>query len=117
LSSDRLPRLSESTWQWLSEIERLVRECDRGHAWALDYMERAIPELVYNSQGYLAVFNLQSRSVRRQVPLHDYLESMLPDPARFVDVWSGEAFVAKDGWLDLGDLAAHASRLLRLQEG
>jgi alpha-galactosidase len=113
--SDRLPRLSEETWRWLGEIERLVRECDRGRTWALDYMERAIPELVYNSQGYLAVFNFQSRSVRRQVPLDHYLEGMLPEAARFVDMWSGETCAAKDGLLDLGDLPAHASRMLRME--
>jgi alpha-galactosidase len=112
--SDRLSRLSDETWQWMGEIERLVCDCDRGRAWPLDYMEREMPEAVYNSQGYLAVFNFQGRPARKQLDLRRYLAGVLPADARFTDVWSGEAFAAVDGVLDLGELRAHASRLLRV---
>ena len=63
---DRLAKLAPEAWEWLSEIEDLVRECDQGRPWPLDIMEREIPELVYNSKGYLAVFNFKGGAKRRR---------------------------------------------------
>jgi alpha-galactosidase len=112
--SDRLSRLPEGRWTAMAEIERLARQCDRGRAWALDCMERPIPELVYNSAGCLAVFNLEDRVVNKQRQLSEYLAGMLNMRARLSDVWNGERFSLADGSLDVGAMRPHSSRLLRI---
>ncbi|MBM4431460.1 MAG: hypothetical protein FJ026_14115 [Chloroflexi bacterium] len=113
--SDRLSRLPDAMWQWMDRIEELVQVCDGGRPWALDYMERETPEAVYNSVGYLAVFNFQERAVQKQVPLGRYLHGVVGPSACWQDVWSGEQFACQDGLLDVGLLRPHASRLLRLR--
>jgi alpha-galactosidase len=112
--SDKLASLDAETWAWTGEIERLVRVCDRGRAWALDYMEREMPELVYNSSGYLAVFNFEDRPLQKTLPLSPHLEGIVAEGARLEDVWNGQSFTAAGGRLELGQMPPHASRLLRL---
>jgi alpha-galactosidase len=111
--SDRLAKLAPHTWERLGEIEDLVRQCDQGRPWPLDIMEREIPELIYNSKGYLAVFNFEDRVVHKEIPLGIYLRGMAEETAKFQDVWSGDTFVIAEGLLDVGELRSHASRLLR----
>ena len=112
--SDRLAKLAPETWERLGEIEDLVRECDRGRPWPLDIMEREIPELVYNSKGYLAVFNFEDRVVRKRIPFGVYLQDIAEETAQFQDVWSGDTFVISEGVLDMGEMRPHASRLLKI---
>jgi len=112
--SDRLAKLAPQTWHWLSEIEELVRGCDQGRPWPLDIMEREIPELVYNSKGYLAVFNVEDRVVHKRLPFVAHLQGIVEETARFEDVWSGDAFVISEGVLDVGEMRPHASRLLKV---
>ena len=111
--SDRLAKLAPQTWEWLGEIEELVRECDQGRPWPLDIMEREIPELVYNSKGYLAVFNFEDRAVHKRIPLSVYLQDIVEETAKFQDVWSSDTFVISEGVLDVGETRPHASRLLK----
>ena len=112
--SDRLAKLAPHTWERLGEIEELVRQCDQGKPWPLDIMEREIPELVYNSKGYLAVFNLEDRVDDKRIPFVVYLQGIVEETARFEDVWSGDAFVISEGVLDVGEMRPHASRLLKV---
>ena len=113
--SDRLSRLPAGTWSDLAGIERLIRECDRGRAWALDYMERAIPELVYNSAGYLAVFNLENRVSGKRANLGKYLGGILKQNAAVCDVWDGAHLTLVNGYLDVGAMQPHSSRLFRVE--
>ena len=111
--SDRLAKLAPEAWKWLSEIEDLVRECDQGRPWPLDIMEREIPELVYNSKGYLAVFNFKDRAVQKRIPF-DYLQGIVKETAQFKEVWSGDIFTISEGVLNVGEMMPHTSRLLKV---
>jgi alpha-galactosidase len=115
--SDRLSQYAPDTWEQLERIEQLVRDCDQGRAWPLDYMERASPELVHNSRGYLAVFNFEDRAVRKRIPIGKYLPGSASDGDHYMDVWSGEIFRVSEGLLDLGTVGRHASRLLQVVRG
>jgi len=112
--SDRLISYTPETWERLEKIEYLARDCDRGRAWPLDIMEHENPELVYNSSGYLAVFNLQDTPVHKSITLDSYLGGMGMDSFRATDVWTSETFSSSGAALDLGEVAPHASLLLRL---
>ena len=116
LVSDDLALLPDATWNVLDRIEGMVRDCDRGRAWTLDLMEREFPELVYNSSGYLAVFNLSDRPRYKTDDLNPYLADVLEENASFEDVWTGEVFSCNGTKLDLGLIRPHASRLLKLRE-
>ena len=112
--SDRLASYAAETWEQLERIECLARECDRGRAWPLDIMEQEIPELVYNSSGFLSVFNLGDRPVRKRIALSSYLEGLDVDSLQATNVWTGESYGPSGAVLDLGEVAPHASLLLRL---
>ena len=115
LLSDKLSALSPGTWKWVRDIDAMVHDCDQGRAWALDYMERETPELVYNSKGYLAVFNFEDRVVHRKIPIRFYLTDTLNESARFEDVWDGRRFSVDEGVIDMGKMQPHSSRLLRIE--
>jgi alpha-galactosidase len=115
LISDRLNQLPSAVWDQMDTIARLVGDCDRGRAWALDYMEREIPEMVYNSRGYLGVFNFADQPSHKSIELRRYLDGILPEDAQFVDVWNGEKLAISGGVLDVGPMKAHSSRLLQVQ--
>ncbi len=114
LISDRLCQLRSDVWEQMGEIERLARDCDRGRTWVLDYMEREMPEVVYNSRGYVGVFNFADQCAHRSVTLGRYLEGILPEEAQLVDVWNGDLFAVSAGVLEMGPMKAHSSRLLKL---
>ncbi|MBN1314431.1 MAG: alpha-galactosidase [Anaerolineales bacterium] len=115
--SDRLPELQDEAWDQLDRVLSLAAECDKGRPWPLDIMEKETPEMVYNSAGYLAVFNILDRPTSKQIPYCAYLADLLPASALFQDIWSGEQFTIKDGVLDLGVMNLHASRLLGAVSG
>ncbi len=114
LVSDRLSLLPDAIWKKLDRMEDWVKRCDRGRPWALDLMEREFPELVYNSAGFLALFNFGERPAEKAVDLTPYLGETIAPDAVFEDVWSGERFSLLSRRLDIGALPAHGSRLLRL---
>lgn len=114
LLSDRLSRLPASFWPRIERITKLTRACAGGRTWPLDLMEREIPELVYNTAGYLAVFNFLDGPAPKRLRLADHLDGLLPNDATLRDVWDDTTFAVCDGVLDLGTLPAHGSRLLRV---
>jgi alpha-galactosidase len=113
LYSDDLAGLSESAYNEMETITALSRECAGGTAVAIDLMEREIPELYYNSAGYLGVFNFLDRSAKKKIDL----SSLPEDPAcELVDIWTGETIEARDGPIvSLGKMPPHSSRLFKLK--
>ena len=61
-----------------------------------------MPELVYNSKGFLAVFNFEDRFVYREINFQRYLTSIINEGARFRGVWDGKRFSIDDGVTDIG---------------
>jgi alpha-galactosidase len=115
LLSDRLATLPEAAWQTAARVADVVRACARGRCWPLDVMERELPELVWNTAGWLAVFNFGEQPVRKRVALADHLAAVLPEGATtFEEPETGRTHRVADGALDLGELPRHGSKLLRL---
>ncbi|HMB20857.1 MAG TPA: hypothetical protein VKQ10_07305, partial [Spirochaetota bacterium] len=116
LLSDRLSLLKNEVWNDIDKIEKMVQEADRGKTMALDYMENEIPELVYNSKGYLAVFNFSNKAVDKNISMNTSLSALLHPGVRLVDVWSNAEYtVSKDG-VDLGRMKPHSSLLCRIEK-
>jgi alpha-galactosidase len=111
--SDKLADLSPENWETIATAQQLGAICDRGKTWALDYMENPEPSLVYNSSGYLAVFNFADHITPRRVDLKRYLDG-IENLTEITEVWSGKKFGLAQGILDLDVMGAHASYLFNL---
>jgi hypothetical protein len=115
LISDKLSSLAPHIWELVNQVDSLIHLCDGGRVWPLDYMEREIPELVYNSKGYLAVFNFSNRMVYKRIPYQYYLGDILGEDVRLKDVWDESVFIVTEGSIDIGEMAPHSSRLLKVE--
>lgn len=114
LLSDRLGRLAPHLWQRLEQVRAVSVACARGTCWALDFMERPLPEIVYNSAGYLAIFNFTDRPAARRVAHRRWLAGLVPEEAELRSVWEdGKTYRISAGHLDLGTMQPHSSILLR----
>lgn len=71
--SDDFSLLPERIIREIETINRLNDECAGGRLYAVDLMDRETPELVYNTAGYLGVFNFKSRTVSKRVELSQLL--------------------------------------------
>jgi alpha-galactosidase len=69
LYSDDFERLSDQTMAELSRITELNDHCFNGRLLPVDVMERELPQVVYNTAGFLGVFNTGNRSTRVTVNL------------------------------------------------
>lgn len=115
LVSDRLTRWPADTWERLETVESQARACFEGRCWPLDVLDQETPELVYNSAGYLAVFNFARIRERRLLQRSGRAGAVLPPGCTLRCVDTGERFVQRrDAW-DLGELPAYGSRLLRVE--
>lgn len=114
--SDDLSRLDREELEDLSRATRLNEECFHGRLMVLDLMEREVPELVYNTAGYLGVFNTGDRPETKNVRLEDLPGTDGRRGSRIVDAWSGEEVaVGSDSTLRFERMPPHSSRLLALR--
>ncbi len=113
--SDRLSSLPDETWDKLGKIQSMASECDTGRAWALDHMEQECPGVVYNSSGYLAVFNMSDEAAMKQMRLLPQLHGLIDCTSSLEDVWTGARLDLRDGVLGLGPVPAHSSRLFKVR--
>jgi len=114
LISDRLSRLPETAWDSMARIEPLVRRCSGGRAWALDFMEREMPEVLYNSAGLYAFFHFGERAARKRLPYRPLLQAVAGEGMRLRELWSGNTYTIRDGVLDLGEMKPHSSLLCEI---
>lgn len=110
--SDDIETLSPQAVSELSLVNRVSDECFRGQAVAVDAMEKELPEIFYNSAGYVAFFNFRGgRS--RQFALAG-LRQCAPGIRALVDQRSGERLELGDT-LVLRNMKHHASRLFAVE--
>jgi alpha-galactosidase len=115
LYSDDFSRLESDRYEEIDTINRVSRLCFGGRAVPIDLLAKEIPELYYNTAGFLGIFNAHRRRIRRTVDI-----GSLPDaPHRgraLVDVWSGERFAADEsGTVQAPSVKPHGSRLFRVE--
>jgi hypothetical protein len=77
-------------------------------------MEREVPELYYNTAGFLGVFNMEDRHRTKRINLSSLpLDRPLADPV--VDAWTGVPIgLDSAGGLTLDRMPPHSSILLRV---
>ncbi|MCD6475572.1 MAG: alpha-galactosidase [Anaerolineaceae bacterium] len=114
--SDRLEALPEKIWQDIARIRELTLACDKGKAYVLDFMEREMPEIVYNTAGYLAVFNFDDAPKQKVLDLKGRLGDALPHGAKLVDVWQQVRLTVEGKQLVLRSMPPHSSRLFKIEK-
>jgi len=111
--SDDLSRLPAESFQEMQTINHLSDACSAGCPLALDLMEREIPELYYNSSGYLGVLNASGRFRKKRIDLAAY-EPEMGRIEELTDVWTGQPQALAEGrTLVLKRMPPHSSRLFR----
>lgn len=113
LFSDRLVNIPEVTWDRIKEIEEHARICYHGKTWALDYMERPLPEIIYNSEGYLALFNFDDRDREIRVNLSQ-LRGLLKKSNRLKSLWDDVIIEIDKDYFTLDQLPAHGSKIFKI---
>ena len=113
--SDRLEALPEETWLEMEQIAALSRECDQGHVLILDWLERPMPEMVWNEAGYLAVFNFGEVAQTKTLLLNQLPADAIQRGSSLREVWRGDVLPIESETLRLAAMPPHSSRLFRLE--
>lgn len=110
--SDDMSTLSPQALADIPHTERLSDECFSGRAIAIDLMQSELPEIYYNTAGYVGFFNFRGRGCVRRYGIEGLLRYE-PRIAALVDVRTGESLLATSE-LAL-ELPRHGSRLFRIE--
>lgn len=113
--SDRLDLISEKGWERTRRLQEIASRCADGSVTPSGLLSTALPQTVYNSAGYLGVFNFQDERRSMQLPISGSLAAILQKAESLRDVWTGEEWGLEDASLELGELAPHSSRLFAVQ--
>jgi hypothetical protein len=110
--SDDFSSLSPSSLADLRLVDAVSKDCFKGQAIAIDVMEKELPEIYYNTSGYVGFFNFYGCGERK----YDLsiLRKYEPRLAALVDMRSGERFDA-GGTLVLRSMRRHGSRLFKIE--
>lgn len=127
LYSDDFGLLDASTLAEIGEIQRITAECFAGRLIPLDMMARELPQIIYNTAGYLGVFNMSARKASVQIDA-DYLMSQAVEVARiwgdrasrwtsFREVWNGQELTLSGESVEVGPLGPFESLLFAARPG
>lgn len=111
--SDDFETLSTEALKDMARIEDISRNCFAGQAIAVDVMEREMPEIYYNTSGYVGLFNFSGKAGRRFYNLSGLLEYEKRD-FTLVDVRTGERIAASKK-TEVQNMMPRGSRLFRIE--
>lgn len=105
--------------QWILDqiplIFCLSDRCSHGEALPLDFMEREIPQVYYNTSGLVGFFNFKSYSCDLMVDLKKY-NFVLKHIKQLREVWTNEIIrVQKSSAIILTNMKPHSSKLFYLE--
>jgi alpha-galactosidase len=110
--SDDFSALSPQAYADLATIDRVSADCFKGRSIAIDLMEQEIPEIYYNTSGYVGFFNFQGR-LRPRVYDLTILRRYETKMKYLVDCRTGERLEVGEK-LELS-LRRHGSRLFAIE--
>ena len=111
--SDNLSELSYLNFAELNRIETVGRDCYQGETIPVDLMENEIPEIYFNTSGYLGFFNFSNIIMTRTIDLAE-ITQIGKSIDVLMDVWTDEIHhISPDGMLVLKNMPPHSSRLFK----
>ncbi|MCX8123555.1 MAG: alpha-galactosidase [Spirochaetes bacterium] len=112
--SDNLALLRSEDWKLIDIIDELVQVCYTGKPYPVDIMEHELPEIIYNSAGYIAFFNFSNKSRKSIVQLNGLLKKVITPNIKLIDVWGKRDIYVYSDHIDLGELNEHESVLCKI---
>ncbi|GEM_PF-417267 len=124
--SDDFAELNEEILSEIRTIQAISRACSVGRIIPWDIMDRELPTVVYNTAGYLGVFNLSGqKSLSVIVPFGSIFEDApviakmwnqhRQSVTKMEEVWSGARIEIDGSFTEIGPLDRYESRLYRLE--
>lgn len=113
LYSDDFTTLSERALRDMDLIEKVSKECYRGQAIAIDVMAREMPEIYFNTSGYLGLFNFYGRKSTRYFDLTP-LKSYSRGCTTIIDLRNGERIPISEK-TTVNNMLRRGSRLFKLE--
>jgi alpha-galactosidase len=112
--SDDFSALSQRAFQDIALIDSVSKECFHGRAIAIDAMNGEMPEIFFNTAGYVVFFNFHAGAQRcfDISTLRRYCKGL----KILKDVRSGERLSPWGNDLDLGRMPRNGSRLFRIEK-
>ena len=121
LYSDDFAALDDELLREIGAIQSITDRCFAGRLIPLDMMARELPTVVYNTAGYLGVFNMGRRSATVHVDSAYLLEQAraiaeswgleTPSPRALREVWNGRRLDLSGPTAEIGPLGAYESLL------
>ncbi|MGB4270615.1 MAG: hypothetical protein WBK20_15740, partial [Spirochaetota bacterium] len=113
--SDNLALLHNDDWKLIDAIDELIKICSLEKSYPVDIMEKEMPEIIYNSAGYIAFFNFSDSTRKKIVQLKGLLKTVMTPSSKLIDVWGDREIYMYSDHLDLGELKPHESILCRIK--
>ena len=115
--SDDFDDLTDHDLDVTSKILELGDICYEGETYPLDLMENSIPRIIYNTAGYLALYNFSSSRKNMTFDLGKYSD-ITGKITRLEDVWTPGTIIdiPDNGKLTIDKMPGHSSRLFTLNE-
>lgn len=114
LYSDNFKELTSDNFYEISIIENISNKTFGGDTIPLDIMGKEIPEIFYNTNGYIGIFNFKSYAVNKIVDFNLYTDILNKKIVLLRDVWSGKEYDVDGNILILKDLRRHQSILFEV---
>jgi alpha-galactosidase len=111
--SDNLSELSDESLDQMGKIIYLSDQCFKGKTIALDLMQQFMPEIIYNTAGYLGIFNFKNITISKRIDIN-YYTSLLSKVNKLQDVWTSEKIILDHGVINLSKMSPHSSRLFKI---
>ncbi|MBN2443542.1 MAG: alpha-galactosidase [Spirochaetales bacterium] len=111
--SDNLEELPDISFDEIKTAVKLSHECFQGKSIVPDLMENAVPEVIFNTAGYLGIFNMKNHSLTKVIDLNMY--SFIEKKYTFLhDVWTEERIkIPSDNVISFSHMPPHSSLLFK----
>jgi len=115
LFSDDFTSFDDEQFDEIDQINEMSEACFQGTAIACDLMEQEIPEIYFNTSGFLGVFNFKKAAVSRMIDFKKYI-AIKKVITKLQDQWTGEIYDIEDQVLHLSNIEPHSSFLFKILE-
>jgi alpha-galactosidase len=116
LFSDNFEELTDDNFDEMEIINAVSRECFKGNAIPVDIMEKEIPEIFYNTSGYIGFFNFKNYSATKEFDLSE-MPWIEQKSCQLQDIWTNEIIdIPLNRVIYLKNMPKHSSRLFKLLE-
>jgi len=111
--SDNFFKLQTDILLDIDKIIEIHADCFKGEAIPIDLMNSELPEIFYNSSGYLGVFNFHNK--RKTISFDLNKVDAIKKDSILTDVWKNEQIELNAGILTIKNMPKHSSKLIKIK--